>query len=279
MTEKNDVWYTLEDIVPQKTTDKKLYCLSVSSPDHQFQIGKIGVPTHNSNTEEGKMIQEMKGEISLIVGSILRLGRAAGVHMILATQRPDAKLITGEQKNNLGVRICCGWVNSIASDMILASADGTQINGSVKGRLFIRIYNSGYHGQGLFQTQSWIDDWLKSRGLNPDGSPLSSPKKRVLENNIDKFADMDLDSHSGIDNTRRIEQMREEDNYAQTFSDNKENVSNEEDNLILVDDINDVNNGGMGRPDVGSGSSRRSYSRPEDDWDVELEDLIEENNS
>ena len=90
-------WFTLED-VEKTANDDTLYCLAVDSPHHQFLVGNLGVPTHNTNTEEGKAIAQAKGEASVIIGSILRLGRAAGIHMVVATQRPDAKLIPGESK-------------------------------------------------------------------------------------------------------------------------------------------------------------------------------------
>lgn len=254
-----EVWYTLDSIKKRSNVDEKLYCLSIKSPDKQFQVGRIGVPTHNSNTEEGKMIQEMKGEISLIVGSILRLGRAAGVHMLLATQRPDAKLITGEQKNNLGVRICCGWVNSTASSMILDNDEGTRVNSSVKGRLVCTIYSSSYHGQGLFQGQDWVDKWLRERGLNPDGTPLSSKAKRIIDNKIDELSNTDLDSSSGVNNSEIIAQMRAE----------------EQDTAYAPSPQDEA----MGRPDFNSDRKKVDFGRPEDDWDDDLESLIEENHS
>lgn len=49
-------------------------------------------------SDEGKARDEMHARITLLIGSIARLGRAAGVHMILATQRPDAAVIPGETK-------------------------------------------------------------------------------------------------------------------------------------------------------------------------------------
>lgn len=62
------------------------------------EFGEAASPT-GSKTEEGKEADAMKGEIQMLVGSIARLGRAAGVHLIIATQRPDAKMLSGETKD------------------------------------------------------------------------------------------------------------------------------------------------------------------------------------
>lgn len=62
------------------------------------EYGEAASPT-GSKTDEGKEADNMKGEVQMMVGSIARLGRAAGVHLVVATQRPDAKLLPGETKN------------------------------------------------------------------------------------------------------------------------------------------------------------------------------------
>lgn len=51
-------------------------------------------------TEAGKEEDAMRQECVAIIQSITQLGRSAGIHMILATQRNDAKIIPGVIQNN-----------------------------------------------------------------------------------------------------------------------------------------------------------------------------------
>jgi hypothetical protein len=111
-------------------------------------------------TDEGKMEDELKGEASKILGDIARLGRASGVHLVLATQRPDAKVIYGELKQNLAARIAAGRMDSIASNMTLDNDNATRLPGNVKGRGFYQAFGEGEQFQGYFAPQDWVDNWL-----------------------------------------------------------------------------------------------------------------------
>ena len=66
--------------------------------------------------------------------TLARLGRAFGIHLILATQRPDANVIPGQIKNNLDFRVC-GRADDTLSSIILGnnSADD-QIPKDARGR-------------------------------------------------------------------------------------------------------------------------------------------------
>ena len=50
--------------------------------------------------------KELVNQIKSRLATIARLGRAFGIHLILATQRPDANLISGQIRNNLNCRLC-----------------------------------------------------------------------------------------------------------------------------------------------------------------------------
>lgn len=64
---KHEEWFTLESItlMDEEESKDKLYCISVDSPEKQFLIGEIGVPTHN--TDEAKFADELKGEAIMII--------------------------------------------------------------------------------------------------------------------------------------------------------------------------------------------------------------------
>lgn len=116
--------------------------------------------TSGNKTDEGKEEDALKGESSKLIGEIARLGRAAGVHIVLATQRPDATVIYGELKQNLALRIAAGKADTIASQMTLDNDEATKLPG-LKGRGFYQGLNiAGEPFQGYYAPQEWIDRWL-----------------------------------------------------------------------------------------------------------------------
>lgn len=156
---QDEEWFTINDIVESDDNDK-LYCIAVDSPDHQFLAGKMGVPTHN--TDEGKAEDELKGEAQMLIGSIARLGRAAGVHLVIATQRPDASLIPGETRDNLAVRLGCGVLKPNASSMLFGSNAGQRIRSNPKGGIYLQIHGQGNFGQGFYAPSDWLNKYYEA---------------------------------------------------------------------------------------------------------------------
>lgn len=276
-------WFSLDQIelVSEKITSddplEQLYCIAVDAPEKQFLIFD-GIPTHN--TDEGKEEDALKGEAAMIIGSIARLGRAAGVHLVIATQRPDAKIISGETKANLGVRINAGRTDSNASSMILGNGEGMRVRSNPRGRLYLRIFGSGNHGQGFFAPQEWIDNYLKSKGLNPDGSPIGG-KQSKLANVVDmsSFDDADLDSQSGIDNSSIIEKIRESEASGNYDDDDDDGDFGYDDEYVSDPTQLPGYDEKLGRPEFAEGKDDSDkFTRPEESWDSDLEDLIAENN-
>lgn len=298
-------WFTLDDIEPMRDTDvdDRLWCVSVGSPGHEFLIGDELVPTHN--TDEAKEANALKGEAATLIGSIARLGRAAGVHLVIATQRPDAKLVPGELKSNLGARMACGHMQPIASSMVLDSASATKTPGSPKGRAIYSCYGNEAKMQVYFAEQNWIDDWLASRGVNPDGTKLSTgPSSSIVTNNlIDTVSGDEYDTTIGMNNDEEIRSTRAEQARIQAEHERKiaemkargEKVGNEAvnmsrhantadtvDNAHDATSANNANNAfsddswtGIDRPIFKDSSSAANHD-PLEDWDDTMNELLGE---
>lgn len=71
--------------------------------------------------EEKQLVNQIEAKLS----TIARLGRAFGAHCIFSTQRPDADILKGQIKNNIGYRVC-GRADKILSQIILDKSDASE---------------------------------------------------------------------------------------------------------------------------------------------------------
>ncbi len=91
--------------------------------------------------EDKDLVLKIENKLSVIA----RQGRAFGIHMILATQRPDANILSGQIKNNIDYRVC-GRADKVLSQIILDSPDAAEkIPKTVQGKF---LTNSGVVFQG-----------------------------------------------------------------------------------------------------------------------------------
>ena len=124
-----------------KTTGERLKRYIFACDEVAEVLDKTGL-----SAEEKKLIGQIENKLSIIA----RQGRAFGIHLILATQRPDANLIPGQIRTNLGCRIC-GRADAILSQIILDStAAADQIPKESRGRFLL-------HDGTLFQGY-WFDE-------------------------------------------------------------------------------------------------------------------------
>lgn len=86
------------------------------------------------------LTKEQKDKVGLIeskLSVIARQGRAFGIHLILATQRPDANILSGQIRNNIDCRVC-GRADNVLSQIILDStAASEQIPKDAAGRFLL----------------------------------------------------------------------------------------------------------------------------------------------
>ena len=103
--------------------------------------------------DKNGLSQEAKSKVAEIesyLSTIARQGRACGIHLILATQRPDSNILSGQIKNNLDYRVC-GRADLVLSQIILDNGDAHErISKTAQGRF---LDNEG----NLFQS-FWFDD-------------------------------------------------------------------------------------------------------------------------
>lgn len=69
--------------------------------------------------EQKALVNQIESRLSVLA----RQSRAFGIHLILATQRPDADILKGQIKNNIDCRIC-GKADKVLSQIILDNSDG-----------------------------------------------------------------------------------------------------------------------------------------------------------
>lgn len=108
-------------------------------------------------TGAGKERKEQISQIESYLSTIARQGRAFGIHLILATQRPDANILPGQIKNNMDCRIC-GRADQVLSQIILDSTIAAdEIPKNVQGRF---IDNGGHLFQGYYLSEDQLGDYL-----------------------------------------------------------------------------------------------------------------------
>ena len=74
------------------------------------------------NKNEKELVSKIESKLS----TIARQGRAFGIHLIFATQRPDADVVKGQIKNNIGYRVC-GRADKTLSQIILDTPEGANM--------------------------------------------------------------------------------------------------------------------------------------------------------
>lgn len=108
-----------------ETTGENLPRLVFACDEVSEVLDKTG-----ADAERKKLLAQIESKLA----TIARLGRAFGVHLILATQRPDANIIPGQIKNNMDFRVC-GRADSVLSQIILNNTSAAdQIPKDARGR-------------------------------------------------------------------------------------------------------------------------------------------------
>lgn len=98
--------------------------------------------------------KELVGRVESKLSTIARQGRAFGIHLVLSTQRPDAEILKGQIKNNIGYRVC-GRADKILSNIVLDKPDAADTITPQDQGMFLT------NTDVLFQAYYVEDDCLK----------------------------------------------------------------------------------------------------------------------
>ena len=145
ITEPEELSKCLDNLVDELHRRKRLFAkLDCANTDeynrgyHQ-QIPRIifacdEVAELLDKTGLDKKAKEQISKFEAAIATLVRLGRAFGIHCILATQRPDSIVISGQIKNNIDFRVC-GRADSVLSQIILDKGDANDlISKTAQGR-------------------------------------------------------------------------------------------------------------------------------------------------
>lgn len=115
-------------------------------------------------------------KVEKVIATIARLGRGAGVHLIIATQHPTAQVLSRQITANLDTRIALRVEDSSASRLVIRATGAQELNG--KGDALLRLNGDLHHFQGAYISDDELTAFAHSwtvREKNPERITIDMP--------------------------------------------------------------------------------------------------------
>ena len=139
---------------------------------------------------------------------LAQLGRAAGIHMVLATQRPSVKVVTGLLKANVPARVAFAVASQVDSRVILDSSGAETLMGKGDLLLMNNDFPKPRRGQGTLvydeETDRLIEFWR-----NQKGPPLPQIDLDISDNDAEIAAESGRDDADDIYEGDVLQQARD----------------------------------------------------------------------
>ena len=154
------------------------------------------------------------------IGSIARLGRAAGCHLVLATQRPSSNVINADLKNNIQQSVLLGDFDSGISSLVFDEDISHMSKPEIKGRAFLK------NGKEITEFQSY---WTVPK---EDFVYITACK----ENNLNNEKEENLENENIEDLLKDRFGVKFDNNYVDNVnSDNNINLQENKENNTKID--------------------------------------------
>ena len=143
--------------------------------------------------EYADLMSTIGKDIEFYIGRLAAMARAVGIHLVLATQRPSAEVVTGTIKNNIPTRIAFAVSSSVNSKIILDEMGAESLLG--KGDMLYKTPTSleVIRIQGAFLSDGEVEQIVEQVKLNGEADYLD---ESIFEEN---GPDDDLDGDDDFD--------------------------------------------------------------------------------
>lgn len=133
------------------------------------------------------LLLENKKEVEEYISKIGMLGRAAGIHLILATQHPDRKTITGTIQANIPTVIGLTTRKAVDSRMIIGDDSLTKLHGNGEAILVDGLNVIQFQGSYIKQEtiQDIVNKELYSQGMKAKHSAMNVTRTSFCTSAID----------------------------------------------------------------------------------------------
>ncbi|HCC83299.1 TPA: cell division protein FtsK [Candidatus Uhrbacteria bacterium] len=141
--------------------------------DHLAKFGARDIDSYNAKAKEkmpriviiidelGDLMSQNKRDVEAVIVRIAQMARAAGIHLILATQRPSVDVITGTIKANIPTRLAFAVASGVDSKTILDIGGAEKLLGRGDMLLSSPDMSKPRRMQGAFLSEKEIERVVK----------------------------------------------------------------------------------------------------------------------